>query len=82
MAKPTSLLDAVREHVVDRSGSWFDRMPAEAREELLSVRESFRRGELGKFPYKVAGGLRKAIEARGWPLPGEKGIAEWLKETD
>lgn len=82
MAKVTNLLDAVREHVVDRSASLLDRMPADAREELLSVRESFRRGELGKHPYKVAAGLRKAIKSRGWPLLGEKGIAEWLRQTD
>lgn len=81
MAKPKpTFLDDVKSRIVHTSGralTWFDRLPPDAQEECLAVREAFRRGELG-LKERVARALISAAEDRGWPIAKTKRVTVWL----
>lgn len=59
--------------------NWWDRLPDEAKTELLSFRKSFHAGEYGTVKaYSIASAVIKASAARGWKLCCEKQLANWL----
>ena len=84
MAKSKGLLaDVAARLEVKRAGylSWFEKLPLEAQQECLVVREAFRRGELGLKSY-AARALISAAKERGWAIAAEKQVAEWLNRND
>jgi len=77
--KTTSLLDEVLEHVSKLQPgpvSWFDRLPPEAQAELLDVRAGFDLAKHQKRAFYRA--IKAAGEKRGWHIPGEKQVTQWL----
>ena len=78
MAK-SSLLDEVLEHVANSQpgpSSWFARLPADAQAELLDVRAGFDPAKHQKRAFYKA--IKAAGERRGWHIPGEKQVTQWL----
>lgn len=74
-----SLLAEVLEHVTNSQtgpSSWFDRLPPEAQAELLDVRASFDPAKHQKRAFYKA--IKAAGEKRGWHIPGEKQVTQWL----
>ena len=75
----TSLLDEVLEHVAKSQpgpSSWFDRLPPDAQVELLEVRAGFDPAKHQKRAFFRA--IQAAGEKRGWHIPGEKQVTQWL----
>ena len=75
----SSLLDEVLEHVSKAQpgpASWFDRLPADAQAELLDVRAGFDPAKHQKRAFYKA--IKAAGERRGWQIPGEKQVTQWL----
>ena len=75
----TSLLDEVLEHVAKSQpgpSSWFDRLPTDAQAELLEVRAGFDPAKHQKRAFFRA--IQAAGEKRGWHIPGEKQVTQWL----
>ncbi len=75
----TSLLDEVLEHVAKSQpgpSSWFDRLPPDAQAELLEVRAGFDSAKHQKRAFFRA--IQAAGEKRGWHIPGEKQVTQWL----
>jgi len=75
----SSLLDEVLEHVANSQpgpSSWFARLPADAQAELLDVRAGFDPAKHQKRAFYKA--IKAAGERRGWHIPGEKQVTQWL----
>jgi hypothetical protein len=76
------LLSEVQEKIEHRTpgyASWFKRLPKDAQEECLAVRDAFQRGELG-CKAAVARALMAAAKERGWVVAKEKQVTTWLVE--
>lgn len=56
--------------------TWFERLPAEAQQELLRVRAGFDPARHQKRAFYRA--LKAAAERRGWAIAGEKQVTQWL----
>ena len=82
-AKSDLLADVQSRIVVRRAGyaSWFDKLPPEAQAECLTVREAYRRGEIGNKTH-VARALIAAGRERGWSMSAEKQVATWLAKEE
>lgn len=83
MAKATapSLLNDVLSSVANHkpgARTWFERLPPEAQQELLAVREAFDPTLHQKRAFYKA--LKTAAEKRGWQLAGEKQFSDWLRQ--
>ena len=79
MAKKPSLLDDVLGCISNAKPgppTWFDRLPPEAQQEMLRVRESYMPLAYQKRAYYRA--TQAAAEKRGWQIPGEKQFLAWL----
>jgi len=75
----SSLLDEVLKHVSKSQpgpASWFDRLAPEAQAELLEVRAGFDPAKHQKRAFYKA--IKAAGEKRGWHIPGEKQVTQWL----
>jgi len=59
-----------------RQLTWFERLPAEAQQELLRVRAGFNPARHQKRAFYKA--LKAAAERRGWTIAGEKQVTLWL----
>lgn len=82
-AKPDLLADVASRVVKSRCGymSWFEKLAPEAQAECLTVREAYRRGEIGS-KWAVARALISAARQRGWAISAEKQVALWLAKND
>lgn len=79
MSKRPSLLDDVLSRAAtSRPGfqTWFDRLPADARDELEAVKAAFNPTIHKKSPYAKA--IIAAATERGWEISGEQGVIAWL----
>lgn len=77
----TSLLDEVLQQVSNSHtgpASWFDRLPADAQQELLEVRAGFDPARHQKRAFYRA--IKACAERRGWDIAGEKQVTLWLSE--
>lgn len=80
--KTTTLVGEVAATLAVRQG-WWDRLPEDARTELVAFRRAYQSGEYGTAkPWSVASALIKAAEGRGWKLCSEKQLANWLTKRD
>lgn len=80
MAKAKSLLDDVLTRASPNkrgTASWFDRLPADAREQLDAVRQAFKPGEHELNSYARA--VMAAAQERGWQTSGIQGVIAWLR---
>jgi hypothetical protein len=81
MASKSSLCADVEAEVLS-TGPWQDRIGSEALDELKALRDRFRSGLLGTKPHMIARITIEACKARGWSMPSEKVLAEWLRRND
>jgi hypothetical protein len=79
--KKATLVDDVLLNCVPRkSQSFVSRLNAEDREEIFALRSQFQSGKLGNC-YAVARALIVVARERGWQVPGERQMFQWLNET-
>jgi hypothetical protein len=79
MAKAASFADEVLGSVANASPgnlSWFQRLPAEAQEQLEGLRRKFNPAVHQKRAFYRA--LKVAAERRGWKIAGERQVTLWL----
>jgi hypothetical protein len=74
---------AVAEVVNAQRATWFDRLPDDARETLAAARAKFRAGGYGTLKrHTLARVLIAHAAERGWKVPMNKGMNEWLARHD
>ena len=81
----SSLRDAIAETVArpaKRSPTWLDRVPEEAREELLEIRREWREGTLQASGRSLAAAIVENCQERGIPVCKVSGVREWLARQD
>ena len=81
MGKASSLADEVLASVANsRPGgmTWFDRLPPDAQQEMLRLREAYDPAVHQKRAFYKA--LKAATEKRGWHIAGEKQFGDWLRK--
>jgi len=78
--KATLVDDVLRSRVPKKSQSFVSRLSAEDREEIFALRSQFQSGKLGNC-YAVARALIAVAKTRGWQVPGERQMFQWLNET-
>jgi hypothetical protein len=71
----------LRSCVPKKSQSFVGRLSAEDREEIFALRSQYQSGALGKSAYAVARALIAVAKERGWQVPGERQMFQWLNET-
>jgi len=79
--KATLVDDVLRSCVTKKSQSFVGRLSAEDREEIFALRSQYQSGALGKSAYAVARALIAVARERGWQVPGERQMFQWLNET-
>jgi len=79
--KATLVDDVLRSCVPKKSQSFVGRLSAEDREEIFALRSQYQSGALGKSAYAVARALIAVARERGWQVPGERQMFQWLNET-
>lgn len=79
--KATLVDDVLRSCVPKKSQSFVAKLSAEDREEIFALRSQFQSGVLGKSCYAVARALIAVARERGWQVPGERQMFQWLNET-
>jgi hypothetical protein len=79
--KATLVADVLRSCVPKKSQSFVGRLSAEDREEIFALRNQYQSGALGKSAYAVARALIVVARERGWQVPGERQMFQWLNET-
>ena len=80
--KRATLVDDVLLNCVPRkSQSFVSKLSAEDREEIFALRSQYQSGSLGKSTYAVARALIAVARERGWQVPGERQMFQWLNET-
>ena len=79
--KATLVADVLRSCVPKKSQSFVGRLSAEDREEIFALRSQYQSGALGKSAYAVARALIAVAKTRGWQVPGERQMFQWLNET-
>ena len=80
--KKATLVDDVLQNCLPRkSQSFVAKLNAEDREEVFALRSQFQSGALGKSAYAVARALIAVAKTRGWQVPGERQMFQWLNET-
>ena len=81
-AKP--LTDAIMQSVREKaaaSRTWFDRLSADEKRELTSVRDEFLAGKYPGTVGVVASAIVAACKARGIRTSGRQGVVAWLKKS-
>lgn len=79
MARKPALLDEVLTLSQNRKpgfGTWYSRLPEDARKELDAVRSAFDPQRHQKRAYARA--IIEACQARGWETSGIQGVIAWL----
>lgn len=66
--------------MVASKSPWLGALPADAQEELESVRKRWRMGVLGGKPWMVARLVVELGQKRGWKMPGEHAVVDWLRK--
>lgn len=79
--KATLVDDVLRSCVPKKSQSFVSKLSAEDRTEIFALRAQFQAGVLGKPAYAVARALIAVARERGWQVPGERQMLQWLNET-
>ena len=79
--KATLVDDVLRSCVPRKSQSFVSKLSAEDREEIFALRAQYQSGALGKSAYAVARALIAVARERGWQVPGERQMFQWLNET-
>ena len=80
--KKATLVDDVLQNCVPRkSQSFVAKLSAVDREEIFALRAQYQSGALGKSAYAVARALIAVAKTRGWQVPGERQMFQWLNET-
>ena len=79
--KATLVDDVLHACVPKKSQSFVAKLNAEDREEIFSLRSQYQSGALGKSAYAVARALIAVARERGWQVPGERQMFQWLNET-
>ena len=81
MAKGSTLLEEVMA-AVDAAkptpSNWFSKLPPDAQAELEEIRRRF--DPATQIKRHVARAIVAAAKRRGWALPKEKQVAQWLSE--
>jgi len=79
MGRKPVLLDAVLAHTQNSRpgfGTWYSRLPDEARVELDAVKAAYDPQQHQKRAYARA--IIEACKARGWQTSGVQGVLAWL----
>ena len=80
--KATLVADVLLNCVPKKSQSFVSKLSAEDREEIFALRSQYQTGSLlGKSTYAVARALIAVAKTRGWQVPGERQMFQWLNET-
>jgi len=79
--KATLVDDVLRSVVPKRSQSFVAKLSAEDREEILALRSQYQSGSFEQSGYALARALIAVAKTRGWHIPGERQIFQWLNET-
>ena len=79
--KATLVDDVLHACVPKKSQSFVSKLSAEDRTEVFALRSQFQSGALGKSTYAVARALIAVAKTRGWQVPGERQMFQWLNET-
>ena len=79
--KATLVDDVLRSCVPRRSQSFVARLSAEDREEILALRIQYQSGAIHQSGYALARALIVVAKARGWIIPGERQVFNWLSQT-
>ena len=79
--KATLVDDVLHACVPKKSQSFVAKLSAEDRQEVFALRSQFQSGALGKSAYAVARALIAVARERGWQVPGERQMFQWLNET-
>ena len=79
--KATLVADVLHACVPKKSQSSVSKLSAEDRTEVFALRSQFQAGVLGKSGYAVARALIAVARERGWQVPGERQMFQWLNET-
>ena len=80
--KKATLVDDVLQNCLPRkSQSFVAKLSAEDREAVFDLRKQYQSAVLGKSCYAVARALIAVAKARGWQVPGERQMFQWLNET-
>lgn len=81
--KPLRLSEMVKAAVVARQKSpknWFDRLPEDAKAELLGVRSEWRAGVIESSAKRLAEDIVEQCRAAGVETCGVCGVREWLSK--
>lgn len=80
MAKKPSLFDEVlaSSKNMQRSRTWFDRVPQDLRSELLGLRKVWQSGDTGLTKRALGRQIIASLEARGVTGLGIQGVTSWL----
>jgi hypothetical protein len=84
MAKASSLLavvDAAASSYRHRT-TWFDRLDADAKSELMAARKKWRDGGYTLKRLTLARMIVEAARERGWPVCDATRMSEWLRKND
>ena len=79
--KATLVDDVLHACVPKKSQSFVSKLSAEDREEIFAPRSQYQSGARGKSAYAVARALIAVARERGWQVPGERQMFQWLNET-
>lgn len=79
--KATLVNDVLQNCVPRKSQSFVAKLSAEDREEIFALRSQYQSGALGKSAYAVARALIAVAKTRGWQVPGERQMFQWLSKT-
>ena len=82
----SSLRDAITESVANRPArrhpTWLDRVPEDARAELLDIRREWREGTLQATARGLSASIVENCRERGIPVCTASGVREWLTRGD
>ncbi len=79
--KATLVDDVLQNCLPKKSQSFVSRLNAEDRQSVFDLRKQYQSGVLGKSCYAVARALIAVAKTRGWQVPGERQMFQWLNET-
>lgn len=65
-----------------RAPTWLDRVPEDARAELLDIRREWRQGKLQATARGLSASIVENCRERGIPVCTASGVREWLTRGD
>ena len=81
----SSLRDSIAESArrsARRTPTWLDRVPEDARAELLDIRREWREGTLQASARGLSAAIVENCRERGIPVCTAAGVREWLTRQD